>query len=282
MGTRMLARRTFERNIGAAADDVLSGIWLPAKTRVNSIRGYAACHVVAAQPIGVASMGAIEGWVLPVIDPDATSSMEVHWDTHVPKDTAAQTLDLDTGSQDSTPFFEPGETFWESIFDIGVQPRRIYHHHWMSTAAINSLAINRDPESPFLYEYIAGKTVRLGTGPFRVLGPSLFVFGGASPVMGSTSASEAIAALAEEDWGQLQFIDHVLERAQLSLLGLTEATAETPWEEAAVLLRTYLDPAILEETAGVFLGVTWKMLGEIQIDLTVQGTMPKVMIDGGR
>ncbi len=282
MGTRMLARRIFERNIGAGADDVIAGIWLPAKTRVNGIRGFASCHVVSPQPIGTASMAAIEGWVLPVIDPDATASMEVHWDTHVPKDTAAQVLDLDTGTQDSNAFYEPGETFWEAIFDIGVQPRRLMHRHWMSTFANNSIAQNRDPESPFLYEYTPAKVLGIGTGPFRVLGPSLFCFGGASPTMGSTSPSEQLAALAEEDWGQLQFIDHVLERAQLSLLGLTEATAETPWEEAAVLLRNYLDPSILEETGGVFLPLTWKMLGEVEIDLTVEGTMPKRMIEGGR
>ncbi len=262
MGTRMLARRTFERNISAGVDRVLAGIWLPAKTRVASVRGYSANHVVAPQPIGTASMASIEGWVLPVIDPDATATMEVHWDTHVPKDTFVDVLDLDTVAQDTSPFFEPGEVYWESIFDIGVQPRRLYHHHWMSTFAHNAVAQNRDPESPFLYEYTPGNTVAFGTGPFSVMGPSLLVFGGASPNMDRTSTSIALAALAEEDWGQLQFIDHVLERAQLHLLGLFEAGAETPFEEASALLRSYLDPSVLEETGGVFLPLTWKMLGE--------------------
>ncbi len=281
MSTRMLARRTFQRSITAGADDVLAGVWLPAKTRVNSVRGYASCRATK-QAIGVAAMGAIEGWVLPVDDPDATATMEVHWDTHVPKDTAANVLDLDTVAQDALNFFEPGEVFWEAIFDIGVQPMRVFHHHWMSTAALNSLSVNRDPETPFLYEFIPGKVVRMGSGPFRVDSPSLLVFGGAAPNMDQTSASAALAALAEEDWGQIQFIDHVLERAQLHLLGLFEAGAETPFEEASALLRSYLDPLILEETASSFVGINWNMLGEMVVDLSVEGTMPKTLVTTGR
>lgn len=268
--------------MAANSDDVLAGIWLPAKTKVNSARGYVATHVSAPQAIGVAVMGAVEGWVLPVEDPDAAQTMTVVWDLFVPKDTAANVLDLDTATQDTTPFFEPGEVYWEALFDIGEQARRVYHHHWMSTAGHNSVAVNRDPETPFLYEFIPGANFKIGNGPFRVTGPSLLVFGFASPSLDGTSAAEAIAALAEEDWGQLQFIDHVLERAQLALLGLVEAGAETPWEEAAVLLRTYLDPLVFEETATVFTAVTWRAFGELQIDLEVEGTMPKSVLSTGR
>ncbi len=281
MGTKMIARRTFQRTILSGSDDVLAGVWLPANTRVNGASGYVGARTAKA-PIGTAAMAAVEGWVLPVDDPDATATMEVHWDTHVPKDTGVDVLDLDTVAQDTAPFFEPGEVFWESLFDIGVQPRRVFHHHWMSSAEKNSLAINRDPETPFLYEFIPGKTFPIGTGPFKVIGPSLLVFGGAAPSMNATSTSAALAPLAEEDWGQIQFIDHVLERAQLHLLGLFEAGAETPFEEASALLRSYLDPPVLEETGGYFLSDTWNMAGELIVDLTVEGTMPKQTINTGR
>ncbi len=278
MGTRMIARRTFERNILSGSDDVLAGVWLPAKTVVNRVRGYAACHVVAPQAIGVASMGAIEGWVLPVDDPDTQGTMEVIWDQKVPKDTAVDLLDLDTEAQDATPFFEPGELYWEAVFDVGAQPKRLYHQHWMSTYARNAIAQNRDPETPFLYEYSPALNVNFGNGPFRTLEPALLVYGMSSPAMDATSTTESLAALDEADWGQLQFFDHVLERAQLALLGLVETGAETPWEEAAALLRKYLDPKVFEETAGVFSAVNWKGLGEMTVDLTVQGRMPKSVI----
>jgi len=281
MGTRMKARRTFQRNVIADSDDVLAGVWLPAKTRVLGVSGYASFSGTQ-QGLGVAVMGAVEGWVLPVEDPDTAQTMEIVWDLFVPKDTGANVLDLDTATQVTTPFFEPGEVYWESIFDIGTQPRRLYHHHFMSTVAHNAVAVNRDPETPFLYEFLPGKVVRFGSGPFSVDGPSLLVFGAAAPLMDVTSASAALDALAEEDWGQLQFIDHVLERAQLSLLGLVEAGAETPWEEAAVLLRTYLDPIVLEETAGSFVGINWSVKGEMEVIVEVQGKMPKSMIDTGR
>ena len=34
--------------------------------------------------------------------------------------------------------------------------------------------------------------------------------------------------------------------------GLTEAGAETPFEEATVLLRTHMDPSVLEVAGGIF------------------------------
>ncbi len=282
MGTRMLARRTFQRTILSGADDVLAGFWLPAKTKVHRTQGYVSMHSSSAMAIGQALMAAVEIWVLPVEDPDSVGTMEVVWDLFVPKDTAANVLDLDTATQDTTPFFEPGEVMWEAIFDIGAQPTRLFHHHFMSTAALNSVAVNRDPETPFLYEFIPGKSFRIGAGPFSVDRPSLLVMGGASPALDATSASAALAALSEEDWGQVQFIDHVLERAQLALLGLVEAGAETPWEEAAILLRQYLDPLVLEETASSFASFNLNAFGEMQALIEVQGTMPKQVITTGR
>ncbi len=89
----------------------------------------------------------------------------------------------------------------------------------------------------------------------------------------ATSSTEVIAGLAEEDWGQLQYIDHVMERAMLNLLGVQEVGAETPWEEATVLLKKYLRPLVLETQAASFVGVTWNCGGEMDYTIEVEGTM---------
>ena len=115
--------------------------------------------------------------------------------------------------------------------------------------------------------------------PFFTRHPGLIAIGLSSPDTTLTSSTEAIAQCNEQDWGQLQFIDHTMERAMLSLIGLTEAGAETPWDEATRLLRRHLDPKVLETDAGAFVAATWRATGECRFDIAVQGTMPKSTID---
>ncbi len=82
--------------------------------------------------------------------------------------------------------------------------------------------------------------------------------------------------------GEVKYIDHVLEMAMMDLLGLTEAGAETPWEEASDLLRAYLDPSLLEPNAGTFVGTSWGAFGELTFDVVVPGRMPTRVLTGGR
>ncbi len=189
-------------------------------------------------------------------------------------------MDLDAGASDATSFWEPGDVTWEEIFDIGIQPHRFFHHHFMTSYGFNSRMVNQDPETPFGFQYLPGKTVPVQMKRrFRVPGPGLLALGTASPDALSTSSSIPLAAMLEKDWAQMQFIDEVMERAYLDLLGLTEAGAETPWEEASALLRRHLRPPVLEVTAGTFVQTTWFVQGEAKFDVSVQGTVPKGTLD---
>lgn len=280
--TRMLATRVFDMVQGPGGDNVICGLWLPAGTILNGINGY--IHVNGTiLTDGKFAMGAIEAWVLRVDDPDGAELMQTLWDRRVPKDSSANTMDLDAGTADTQSFYEPGEISWEEVFDIGAQPQRLFHRHWISAFGLNNIMVNQDPETPFDFQFMPGKTVPVQVrARSRVAEPSLVVFGLASPSGDATSVSEAIAAAAESDWGQMRYIDHVLERAQLSLLGLTEAGAETPWDEASTLLRKHLRPKVLEITAGNFTAVSWLGTGEMRFDVSVEGTMKNRTIDLGR
>ncbi len=172
---------------------------------------------------------------------------------------------------------------WEKLLDIGVQPRRIFHRHGLLTPA-NAIAMSRqDTETPFVDHWFPRAVVNVNVRQqYRVRSPSLCVFAVASPDMSQTSASVPLNALAETDWGQIKYIDHVVERAMLDLLGITEAGAETPWEEASALLRRHLDPVALEMDAGVFTNITWQAAGELVFDHVVPGRMPSQVLTGGR
>ena len=64
----------------------------------------------------------------------------------------------------------------------------------------------------------------------------------------------------------------------LHLLGVTEAGAETPWVEAAALLRKHLDPDIFETTGATFISKTWRAAGELKFDHEVEGTLAKALV----
>lgn len=262
---------------------MLAGMWLPANSVLWGVRGYVVFEsstIIPSRDVGMASLGVA---VLPIHDPDGVGTMDQEWDTHVDKDSSALTLDMDEATADGKNFWEPGAQIWEETFEVGGETRMLMKQTFLSGFGHNSLAENRDPETPFGYEFIGGKRmdVRL-KGGMRTDRPSLVAIAAGSPLTTITSATAAIAAMAEADWGQLQFIDHVLERAMLALLGVMEGGAETPWEEATALLKTHLDPAVFETSAGTFVPLTWDTYGQVTFDVSLEGRMPKDLIDLGR
>ncbi len=282
MSTRMMARRSFITSVVAGADGVCCAFPLPANSQVNRLSGFVTFEGLTLEgPIKV-FVNALEGWILPITDPDTGSSFDTVWDQLVPKDTSAVLMDLDVVATDATPFFEPGSTMWEAFFDVGATPQRVYHASRMLSLK-DAVFAARDPESTFLLEQIPGNTYPLQLSRrFRVQEPSVLMFGAASPDTLETSNSEGLVAIPEQDWGQIQFIDHVMERAMLSVLGIVEAGAETPWEEAAALLKRTLDPLFFESVAGTLTPMTWRVYGQAVLDFTVEGTMPKQTLQGGR
>ena len=280
--TRLVATRMFQARAIAGTDRVLAGMFVPAKSVIRAFNASIDLHGITPASQTAISTAAIAIWWMPIADPDSSGTMTAIWDVQVPKDTSANTMDLDVAASDTTPFYEPGGVTWEDIFDIGAQPRKLFAQEIMSHIGRN-IALNRDPETPFNYEYWPGAHVDARMKrPIRVLGPGLIAVGLASPDTTLTSATEAQQAIGEADWGQLQFIDHVMERAMMSLLGLTEAGAETPWDEATALLRQVLAPKVLEVDAGLFSPITWSGVGTAKIVVDVQGSIPKGSINPGQ
>lgn len=276
MSTRLIARRYFEGEVAAGTDDVFVGISLPSDTVVKDVKvelQFVDASQVAALAVGL--MSAVEGWILPVSDPDAGTSYDILFDQLVPKDTDADVMDIDTGASDTTPFFEPGEIDIGSLIDVGVRPRRVYHQRRLHTAAKNNIGVMRDTETPFGLEWAAGGVynIRLRK-PMRVRQPSVLVFAMASPSLDDTTTTKELA-LVENEWARVKYIDFVLEQMLIHQLGLVETGSETPWEEASALMRKYLMPDIVEENSASFGTATWRFWGEARFGIMVPGMLPK-------
>lgn len=284
MSTLLRARRPFGVSaIASGADSVIAGVWLPSGSILTLIKGIVKINGSTELLLNQAAAYGLEIWILPLEDPDSGVTMNALWDSHVPKDTLTDVLDLDSAGADANPFYEPGQITWEFLIDIGLQPRRLLHRHKIMSSAADAMLMRQDEETPFLEHWFPGsvETVSLNRS-IRVREPSLVVAAVSVPDTTATSTTAPVAAFNEEDWGRVKYIDNVLEMAMMDLLGLTEAGATTPWEEASALLRTYLDPLLFETNAGTFVATTLTAIGELVFDIVVPGRMPTKILTGGR
>lgn len=227
---------------------------------------------------------AVEGYLLPVLDPDTPVAFNTMWDQLVPKDTtpAVSSLDLDTSAADTSPFFEPGIPDMTGVYDVGLRPERVYHRHKTLTINDGALHIFQDTEAPFAVVWMAGDTLNIRLKKrLRIRQPMVLMFAIACPDTTQTT-TVVESSYGEKDWAQVKFIKHVLERAILHEMGLVEAGAETPWTEATDIMRAHLEPNILEVTAGFYKTETFEVQAEMLVDHSVVGELGRITISGGR
>lgn len=280
---RMQARRNWFVQAAAGTDAIGFGITLPSDTVVHrvNVKGSFVGATEAATAFNAFGV-AFECWLLPLLDPDAGLTYEAIWDNLVPKDTDVEVLDLDTAAADTNPFWEPGELDMGRIMDVGLRPRKLFHEHAYITIANGAVIVWQDNQTPFVLKYWPGGTMgfSLRRG-FRVKQPSVLVCAIASPNINDTTATPP-TVLSEAQIPQTKYMGDVLKRALMHQLGVVEAGAETPWEEASAVLRKHLVPDVFEGLADAFAGASWNWSGEAMIDHSVTGTLGVKSIDGGR
>lgn len=283
--TRLLAHRMAQRLLASSTDEVLFGISLPSDTVIHDIRFNIAILPDAPGPEIPADQVlpyAAEMWILPIDDPDATADFDDIWDTLVPKDSDVQVLDLDAETADATVFYEPGEADFSAIFDVGLRPERLYHKH--GVLSINNTMGMRWPDSqtPFAPKWQPGKEWSHHDGKrYRIRQPSVLLVGVGIPA-NDDHTSTVEAPLAENEWGRVKYMGDTLKFALMDVLGITEAGAETPWEEATDLIQKHLDPDMMEETDGFWSTTALNFYGELTVDHSVTGELGVGFITTGR
>lgn len=287
---RMIAQRYWGIEVDDGTDEVMFGINLPVGSIVHSVNAelHFMCGSISGGsnqfPLNTATMIAVEGYVIPVHDPDTLIGMNVLWDRYVPKDTDTDVIDLDTAASDGTSFFEPGEVALANLYDIGVRPKKVFGQKRLLTpmnASIHTHQAIATPADPG--KWTPGGSMRISLRkPFRVRQPSILAYAFGSPLLDDT-ATTSPAMLAEAQWPQLKYMEDTLKRALLHQMGVFEAGAETPWEEASALLRFHLNPDVLEDVTGQFiLSGEWSVYGMATINHSVTGTLELGTVRAGR
>ena len=266
---------------GTGNDSIITAFDLPADSVLRSI--YAEVDLIgatAAREREIALWYACAAYLIELDDPDEVTTYETLWDRFVPKYTDSDTIDLSTGEADTTPFWEPGMTNFDEIFDMGDMPLKLFMRRKMLTFANpGSAGFRFQPaETPFEPQWIAADrfTIKVNR-PIRIRKPSVVIVAVANPV--TTDTVTARPTLVESEWGQVQFVENTLERALMDQLNLVEAGATIPWENASVLLRKHLAPDVFEETAGAFVTEGFNCFSMMQFSHDVPGTMAFRSVD---
>ena len=261
--------------ITGGVDTVIQAIDIPANSELRSVD-------IRVDLIGAAiaheretSVGyAAKALVIAVEDPDTRVAADVMLDRFLPKYTDVETIDLDTTTADTTPFWEPGEGVYEEIFDMGNTPMVTFSRKKiMNFADPGSGGMRFQPaESPFEPQFVVADSFRVRQNRvIKTKRPSTYLLAIASPAFDDTTVARS--QLGENEWGQIQYAEATLERALMDQLGETEAGAETPWVQASALLREYMAPQTLEITGASFNSESYNAFIQTNFTVRVPGRM---------
>lgn len=252
MGTRVFRSTIWAATITGDTDKVLMDCPVPAECVQKNVWGEMHMNNVESDPLEwqEAIIYALEGWVIPVPDPDTALNLETLWDRFIPKDqeVASGAFDLDTVASAAASFYDLGEINLDAIMDMS---NLRSENQWYSRKKMLTWANNRVglvAGTPDVSTYADVHKIRARRDiPAEFMSWSLLA--AAMPGQGDVDASRSTYA-SEGLWLQTKYIDVVLEQAWMELVGLTEAGAETPWTDAALAVQELVEPEPVYVGAG--------------------------------
>lgn len=267
----------FKGSIATNTDKVISAIALPRGGVFHGCRIHVNLRQLEQVVAKLMAYG-LTGYFVPVLDPDAAAAFDTIWDTQVPKDRgeAANIVDLDTGTSVSVPEYEPGGVNWTAVLDLEHGPRLAYRRRRIIGAPragvfATGTQTHYLPQEDFTFDVKGG---------YRAQVPTVLMFAVSSPVISGTTIT-ALTSPSKQEWYQLRYLEDTAIDAMKWLMGMTEAGAESPYEEAAVFLDKTLRPQWVEEVATEFATGTWEVYAESHYTMSVPGTI-RVRLDGDR
>lgn len=277
---RLFGRSLASRDVVGGTDQVLVGYPLPTNGVLNNV--HLEVHVIGPDGTNFQAMGmyGLDGFVIPVLDPDSGASFQTIWDQMVPKDKNFVTgdFDIDTEAADTTPLFEIGTPNLSGIVNMAAgNVQRIFKRRkYMSLA-----------NGAFYTPDTAGTDARVAVDHFttqvrksvRVPSPSVVLFGLSLPDTLQTTTTEPTIP-AEAEWLLLMYLEVVLEQAFMSLAGLTEPGSESPYEESMAFIAELVEDSVFEATAGSFVGNTYRVFTIATFDISVPGKVSVNAVSG--
>ncbi len=271
MGRQLFRTQYKQRVIGAGSDEVIGVMPIPSGGMVANVWGDV--HLVAQTNLDrdLAAVYACGGWIMPTVRATAAVSVDTLFDEMVTKDAdasvGAQSVNVDDDplTADATPFEEPGEPNLSRVYNMGAMAERIYNRERILTIASRGLMEPVASSEVDLWMPTDHFKIRISK-KFRVSTPSYLMFAVAVPTLDDMTTTNETSLLAFES-RLLENLEMAIELSMPMIVGITEATAETPFAELAQFIEKLVEPTTEEETAGAFAQVIYTVFARFTFEV---------------
>lgn len=222
----------------------------------------------------------IQGWLL-LSDTPNTDFLDhdVLWDSFVPKPVAGASAGLDTvTTADTAAAQEPGQVSISQIFEQELlSPERIFSREKLITLPDSPIGFIPESVPPTFFP--SDRFNINSNSAWRAsAGDAGLVYGISSPdLAGISSGDDNIInpfGDALDGFYVMKFLNMFLDKALVDLVALTEAGAETPYEDIMQWLVLMLERAGERSGAGSFTAVAWNGIGKMTCGIKVPGVFP--------
>lgn len=269
---RQLFRTQYKQIVSPGdSDHVLAGMPIPAGGMLANVWGDV--HMVPATNLTKirACVYAFAGFIVPYFDDTKSITFESLWNQQVPKDDALSVtagvvnLDMQPESADATAMFEPGQANLNRLFNVGNQAERIYNRERLLSVASRGQPEFVASSEVDLWQPSDHFNVRIRNN-YRVQQPSYVLFAVSNPPLDDMTTSAEVTLNSSEE-AILNNLELAIELAMPSIVGLTEAGAESPFLELAEFIEKMVEPITEEETAESFADITWTVFARFTFEV---------------
>lgn len=280
---RLFRHQLGQVQVPVGDDEVVASMPIPSECVQNNVWGKVHVITDGDEFITDATLYGVDGFLITIPDPDTADSVDDLWDRVIDKDDdlTAGAVDLDETASDSDNLYEAGEPSVGAILDM-----HLYNddNHWFKRRGMMTFA-----NSPTGFNWITGGLSTFTPRDFfkvrsrkRIFTEymSMSLLGVSVPTV-VTTATIPNSPANPAQWMQEKFIEVMLEQAWMSLIGLTEAGATTPWQNAATLIQEIVEPDVYEDTTGAFQTATGlNVFAEVTWDVSVPGRREVKVLTG--
>ncbi len=259
-------------------DQVIAAMAIPGNSKLTSC--WLDISMVADVAINVvaASMYAITGYIVPMLDPDAATAPNTMWDNQIPKDDALalDVIDMDTGAADTTAEVQIGDPSIEELFNVSSRPEQIFKRVELITFGKQSAGF--EVGTPDTYIPRDAFKTQIKRKYFVEL-PSMLLLGISAPAVRAVG-TVPFTPQTVQDWMQLRFMADTAEDAWKLAAGIPEPGAESPYEDAATLIDAYLEQ-FWQETSGSFVSSGYRVFVSMRCAVDVEGSLSITSLSSG-
>lgn len=237
--------RFAHRTVAAATDEALCAWPVPAECTVRGVKAKVSCVGAVGQITTSVNPYAVNGWLLELPDDLLETAVDAIMDAVIPKYTGTLGFDFDDEGTTTSPEFEPGEIRNE-LLGANDMPEHIYQRRkYIEFPDVGSYHVVTEHT---LFHFIPRDRFSISrTGNKRADGNSALAFSFSSPandaLVTETKLFPSFGGTGRSEWIWLRMLDQILEYAIVAMLALTQAGAETPYQNLLDLLEAMISSA---------------------------------------